>query len=227
MTIAAEKWIDLFRLYGPMALFVFMVFILLRIARAGTGLSPVQKKVQVAAYSMVWLSIFALAAMIVIVWWRNNFPGEFVVVGQLHTLTYREIVTTDEELFLHRHTKAGLDFEYEWRFISHKQFVGSVELLLQKHPQDVNSLKYKLPIRKSFGAWSGGRRKIDKRSFSTQLARLDKKLYEEMILTNQNSHQYELDGKHYLIEVGTHYVKAFANIFWCPGLGLSIEQGVN
>ncbi len=133
-----------------MALFVFMVFVLLGRARSSEGLSAGQKKVQLFAYSVVWISIFALAAMIVLIWWRMNFPSEFVVRGTIRNLTYPEVITTDEEVFLHRRTVAGLDFVYEWRFISSHRFTGTVELLLQKKPADVKVLRYELPIREDF-----------------------------------------------------------------------------
>src|SRR5580692_9048586 len=145
-----QKWIELLTLYGPMALFVFMVFVLLGRARASQGLSPQQKKVQVFAYILVWFSIFVLAAMIVTSWWRINFPSEFVVSGTIRKLTYPQIITTDEQLFLHRRTVAGFDFVYEWRFISERRFIGTIELLLQKKPSDVKVLRYDVPIRDDF-----------------------------------------------------------------------------
>jgi hypothetical protein len=148
--ISPERWMELLKLYGPMALFVFMVFVLLRIARPTAGLNKAQTSVQVFAYAVVWISIFVLAAMIVIVFWKTTFPGEYVVRGKITNLTYPEAVTTEQELFLHRHTVAGLDFEYEWRLISQQRFAGTLELLLQKKPTDVKVLKYKLPIRNEF-----------------------------------------------------------------------------
>jgi len=150
MSLSPEKWIDLLTLYGPMALFVFMVFVLLQVARRAGGLTADQRKVQVFAYGLVWLSIFVLAGMIVIAWWRVNFPEEFVVSGTIRNLRDPELITTYEELYLHKQPVAGLDFEYQWRLISPLRFTGEIELLLQKKPTDAYVLKYKLPIRSEF-----------------------------------------------------------------------------
>jgi hypothetical protein len=149
-SISPEKWIDLLKLYGPMALFVFMVFVLWHRASVTEGLSANQKKTQNVAFKLVWLSIFLLAGMIVVAWWRTNFPGEFVISGTIRHLRYPEIVTTEEQFYLHRHTVAGLDFQYDWRFISPTQYAGPVELLLQKKLDDSETLRYELPMRKDF-----------------------------------------------------------------------------
>jgi hypothetical protein len=141
--ISPEKWIELLTLYGPMALFVFMVFVLLRMARA--KVDEELRSIQNIAYLLVWVSIFALAAIIVVVYWN-------VLSGKITNLTYPQIVTTEQELFLHRHTIAGLDFEYDWRLISDHPFTGTIELLLQKKPTDAQVLKYKLPILREFYA---------------------------------------------------------------------------
>jgi hypothetical protein len=148
--MSPEKWIELLKLYGPMALFVFMVFVLLVKARAKAGQSDEERRVQLLAYGFVWISIFILAAIIVIVFWKVNFPGEYVVIGKITNLTYPQVVVTEEELFLHKRTVAGLDFEYDWRLISKQRFIGTVELLLQQRPSDSKVLKYKMPIHKEF-----------------------------------------------------------------------------
>jgi hypothetical protein len=150
MNIALEKWIELLALYGPMALFVFMVFVLLRRARATDDLDQDQKRIQTVAFSLVWLSIFVLAGMIVVAWWRVNFPAEFVVRGTIRDLQYPEVITTEEQIFLHKRTVAGLDFQYDWRFISATPFSGTIELLLQKKPSDSETWRYDLPIRSGF-----------------------------------------------------------------------------
>jgi hypothetical protein len=150
MPLSPEKWIDLLTLYGPMALFVFMVFVLLRLARPAGGLPPGQRKVQVFAYVLVWLSIFVLAGMIATAWWRVNFPKEFVVRGTITNLSDPEMITTNEDLYLHKRPTAGLDFEYQWRLIKPQLFTGNIELVMQKKPTDVDVLKYILPIRNEF-----------------------------------------------------------------------------
>lgn len=150
MPISPEKWIDLLKLYGPMALFVFMVFVLLRRALITKDLTGGQRKIQIAAFTLVWLSIFVLAGMIVVAWWRINFPSEFVVSGIIHHLKDPEIITTDEPFYLHRRRVAARDFEYDWRFISQKPFFGKAEVILQKKPSDSAILKYELPIRETF-----------------------------------------------------------------------------
>ena len=149
-SISPGKWIELLTDYGPMALFVFMVFVLLPVARSMSGLSQSQKRTQNLAYRGVWLSILALGIFIVLAWWQSSIRKEYVARGRITNLTYPEIITTDEELFLHRHPVAGLDFEYDWRWIRPDRFVGTVELLLQKNPKDVKVLSYKLPIRNEF-----------------------------------------------------------------------------
>jgi hypothetical protein len=155
MSTSPGNWIDLLSRYGPVALFVFMVFVLLNMARATKGLSSEQKKVQTSAYAAVWLSIFVLAALIVVSWWEGNFPREFVVRGTISNLTYPETITTDQPVFFHRQPVAGLDFEYEWRIISINRFTGPLEFLLQKGSGSAQGggtvlLKYKLQIREEF-----------------------------------------------------------------------------
>ena len=156
MKLTATAWIDLLARYGPAALFVFMVFILLGMARTTKGLSNEQRKVQNVAYGFVWLSIFILAAMIVISWWQGNFPKEFVVRGTISNLTYPQTITTFQPVFLHRTPVAGLDFQYEWRYISPTRFTGPLEVLLQKGSGSTRGsggtalLKYKVQIRDDY-----------------------------------------------------------------------------
>ena len=151
--VTPDKWMELLKTYGPIALFVFMVFVLLGMARRISGLSPQQQKVQLAALSLVWACIFALAVVIVIAWWRANFPPEFVVKGVLRNLRDPETVSTSQEMYMRVHPIAGLDFEYEWRFITPQKFAGDVTLRLQKNAasdQVLHALKYKFPIRPDY-----------------------------------------------------------------------------
>jgi len=156
MAASPANWIELISRYGPIALFVFMVFVLLGMARATKGLSAQQKKVQNFAFGLVWLSIFVLAGMIVVSWWHGNFPQEFVVRGTISNLTYPQTITTFQPVFLHRRPVAGLDFEYDWRFISPDRFTGPLELLMQKgvgsgkNAGGTALLKYKILIQPDF-----------------------------------------------------------------------------
>lgn len=149
-SVTPDKWMELLRTYGPIALFVFMVFVLLGMAQKIGGLSPQQQKVQLAAFSLVWISIFALAVVIVIVWWRANLPPEFVVKGVLRNLRDPETVSTSQEMYMRVHPIAGKDFEYQWRFITPRKFAGDVTLILQKSAASRQVLKYKFPIRPDY-----------------------------------------------------------------------------
>lgn len=156
MSTSPGSWIDLLSRYGPAALFVFMVFVLMGMARATKGLSDQQKKVQNIAFGFVWLSIFVLAAMIVVSWWQGNFPREFEVRGTISGLTYPMTITTYQPVYLHRRPVAALDFDYDWRFISSTRYTGGLELLLQKGTGSAqgaggtNILKYKMQIQDDF-----------------------------------------------------------------------------
>jgi hypothetical protein len=156
MSTSPGSWIELISRYGPVALFVFMVFVLLGMARATKGLSDQQKKVQNFAFGFVWVSIFVLAVMIVVSWWQGNFPKEFVVRGTISGLTYPMTITTYQPVYLHRRPVAALDFDYDWRFISSNRYTGSVELLLQKGSGSAQGaggttvLKYKMQIQEDF-----------------------------------------------------------------------------
>ncbi len=145
-----ERWIELLTLYGPMALFVFMVVVLLKVAQSSSGITPGERRVRLIAYSAVWLSIFILATVVVIVYWKTNFPSEYVVSGTITNLAMPQAFSTEEDIFLHRRRKAGSDFEYDWRLIKPRKFVGNVELLLQQKPFDREALRYKLPITEEF-----------------------------------------------------------------------------
>jgi hypothetical protein len=148
--ISPDKWIELLKLYGPMALFVFMVFVLLVKAKATAGSTSEEKRIQLFALTLVWVSIFILAAIIVVVYWKTNFPREYVVVGKITNLSYPQVIVTEQEIFLHKRTVAGFDFEYDWRLIENQRFLGTVELLLQQKPTDSDVLRYKIPFQKEF-----------------------------------------------------------------------------
>ncbi len=149
-SVTPDKWMELLRTYGPIALFVFMVFVLLGMAQKIGGLSPQQQKIQLAAFSLVWISIFALEVVIVIVWWRANLPPEFMVKGVLRNLHNPETVSTSQEMYMRVHPIAGEDFEYQWRFITPQKFTGDVTLILQKSAASHQVLKYKFPIRPDY-----------------------------------------------------------------------------
>jgi hypothetical protein len=149
MPISPEKWIDLLKLYGPMALFVFVVFVLLRRAHAIENLTTAQKKVQDVAFSLVWVSIFLLAGMIVFAWWRVNFPSEVVLSGTISHLQYPESISTDQ-LYLRRRIVALPEFEFDWRLIGPPPPSGKIVLQLQKNPKASDCLTYEVPIRSDF-----------------------------------------------------------------------------
>ena len=148
--VTPDKWMELIRTYGPIALFVFMVFVLLGMARRIGGLSPQQQRVQLAAFSLVWTFIFGLAVVIVIVWWRASFPPEFVVKGVIRNLRDPETVSTSQEMYMRVHPIAGKDFEYQWRFIIPQKVAGDVTLIPQKSAASRQVLMYKFPIRPDY-----------------------------------------------------------------------------
>src|ERR1039457_5741823 len=100
------EWINVLYLYGPMALFAFMLFVLLGKARPTKDLSRQEQKVQIVAYSLVWTSIFVLGAIIVVIWWRVNLPNEFEIRGVIRNLQDPETISTRDDLFLRRKYKA-------------------------------------------------------------------------------------------------------------------------
>jgi hypothetical protein len=140
---------DLLKLYGPMAIFVFTVFVLFDRARSTVGLSTAQKKIQNVAFVVVWLTIFVMAGMIVVAWWRINFPPEFIISGTITRLTTNESITTEQEVYLRHHPVAGTEVAYDWRFISPTLFPGPIVLLLQKK-NEPEFLTYHFPIRNDF-----------------------------------------------------------------------------
>jgi hypothetical protein len=148
--ITPDKWVSLLGDYGPMALFVFMVFVLWQIASRNKGLTVQQKKIQAVALSGVWLSIFILAAMIVVVYFRTRFPSEFQIRGYIHNLEDPSTITTRDNLFLKVKYGAYKDFDYEWRIITPQRMEGRVAFLLQKGAADHNPYRYEIPIRSDF-----------------------------------------------------------------------------
>jgi len=148
--ITPDRWVGLLTDYGPMALFVFMVFVLWQIAARNKGLTGQQKKIQAVALSGVWVSIFILAVMIVIVYFRTKFPTEYQIRGYIHNLEDPATVTTRDNLFLRVKYGAYKDFDYEWRIISPQRVEGKVAFLLQNGPADHTPHKYEIPIRDDF-----------------------------------------------------------------------------
>ncbi|HEY3458421.1 MAG TPA: hypothetical protein VGK64_27820 [Bryobacteraceae bacterium] len=141
-----EAWIKLLYLYGPVALFAFMVFVLLRIAGNTTGLNKDQQRIQTVAYLAVWISIFILGALIVVVYWRVNFPHEYEIRGFIHDLRDPETISTADNLFLRRIYKTASNIDYEWRIISSSRPTEPVEFLLQASPSAHESTRYKIPV---------------------------------------------------------------------------------
>jgi hypothetical protein len=140
-----ETWVKILYLYGPMALFVIMTFVLLGKAKPGSGLPPRQQLIQTIAYSAVWASIFILGAIIVVVWWRINLPREFQIKGAIHDLRYSETITSTDNLFLRRVYKTPLNIDYEWRILSSSPISEPVQFLLQDGNDTSRYLRYKIP----------------------------------------------------------------------------------
>jgi len=141
-----ESFIVLLAQYGPMALIVFMVFVVL--SKANATEDP---RVRLVAQRCTWISIFLLTAVIVIFWLLHPPPRkEYVAEGVIRNLRDPEMITTNEEMYLHFHHIFKKDFEYVWRLITPEPFVGKLELMLQKTPTDREALIYAIPVSSDF-----------------------------------------------------------------------------
>ncbi|MBV9762415.1 MAG: hypothetical protein JO340_17775 [Acidobacteriaceae bacterium] len=144
--MSPETWINLLYLYGPMALFVFMVFVLLGKARNTEGLNQKQQRIQEIALSLVWVFIFGLGVTIVLIWWRINLPHEYVIRGSIQNLRDPETISTNDNLYLRRVYKTAFDIDYEWRILSASPPTEPVVFLLQETPESKTALRYRIPV---------------------------------------------------------------------------------
>jgi hypothetical protein len=90
--MGAAKWIEQLELYGPMALLVFLIFIVLPKAKPTESLNEPLKRVHIGASIGVWIGIFACGVVIVCAWWRVNFPSEYILRGVIRNLRSPESI---------------------------------------------------------------------------------------------------------------------------------------
>jgi hypothetical protein len=147
--LSQDGWIRILSEFGPCAFFVFMFFVGLRIARHNQGLTTGQQKTQNIAYSVVWLSIFVFAFLSCLIYWKANFPSEHQIRGVIRNLQDPESIKTRDNIFLKVHYGANSDYDYEFRIIDPRPDDEYVTFLLVK-PNDLESPKYRIPIREEF-----------------------------------------------------------------------------
>ena len=129
--VTAGDWPKLIVSYGPAALLVFVVSVVVPL------FWPKSKQPSTVGRVASWLtllSIFALAALIVVAWWKVQFPTEYVVTGTITGLMDPERIETDQDLYLRLLPLEGVRFEYQWRLITPQRYTGSVMISLQKPP---------------------------------------------------------------------------------------------
>ena len=139
--------------YGPFALIVFIVYVVLNRAKPTAHAPGPERTVQLGVYVGAWALVFFLAIVIVQVWEKLNLPTEEVISGTIRGLQ-GESVWSDpgSPLFLRRvykdQTYEPGHYDYEWRIITEKKQVEPVFFDFQD--KSGKSKTYRLDIEESF-----------------------------------------------------------------------------
>ena len=78
-----QDWPKLLLTYGPFALIVFIVYVVLKRAKPTPQAPGPERKVQLSVYVGAWALVFSLAIVIVLVWWKLNLPAQAVISGTI------------------------------------------------------------------------------------------------------------------------------------------------
>jgi len=150
-----QDWPKLLLTYGPFALIVFIVYVVLKRAKPTPQAPGPERKVQLSVYVGAWALVFSLAIVIVLVWWKLNLPAQAVISGTIRGLQEPESVRgepTSIPFFLRKVYKDQTHelghYDYEWRIITEKK--GLEPLIFDFQDESGKAKIYRLDIEESF-----------------------------------------------------------------------------
>ncbi len=149
-----EFWPKLLMTYGPFALIVFMVYVVVKKAKPTPNAAGAVKILDLCVYGGAWAFVFFLGVRIVQVWIKLNIPTTQVISGTIRGLQDPESVWSDPDspLFVKRvykdQTQERGHYDYAWRIITAKKQVDPVTFTFQD--KSGNAKTYRLDIKDAF-----------------------------------------------------------------------------
>jgi hypothetical protein len=149
-------WPKLFVTYGPYALVPFLVFVALKRAKPTPEMDAKDKTFYRIISGIVWFFIFALVAMVAIVYLKFDLPArlppaEVAIYGTIEGLKDPEFVTSNSDPVFFRRKYQGVNhYMYEWRVITDKKLSEGKEVSFDLSDQRSQHAVYPLTIKQSF-----------------------------------------------------------------------------
>jgi len=159
--MSPETWAKLLFTYGPNALLIFLVFVILAKVHSAWRKSDKNNNREqtffLGLYGLTWIFIFGVAIYSVYAWYRINLAHRPQITGTVESLSNVEALgTTFADLYLHKNPKGGGYSDYDLLLINKdKKWPdgAKVKLTIQTprpNSQDGNLYEYELTIQSGF-----------------------------------------------------------------------------